>query len=1462
MFISGAVAQNSGDYRWVNTTANAHLSVAGNWEMYDGTGWFAAAAIPGSNAVIRSPEGSSHANLRINVDDWTIGGINVVLTNMWRLQATGTAKTMTVTGDLIKAGRQIFAFINGDALLTVNILGNLDVQEHFLNVGTSVAALNSFSVAGHTTIAGSLRSRGNTVLNTVALNNGSMTVWESNNAGTTGGVTVAGISGTGSIQSKSDAKGITQDIINAGSLLINGASGSFNFSGTLRDGMAPDGASTFSLVKEGGSTQTFSGTGTYSGTTVVKAGTLIIDGEFSSVTNLISVESGAVFGGNGVLGAPVSFAAGAQLAFSTKPLTAAAFTFKNFSATDVAGIHSGVKDGTYKLLAGKINAANIKNVGKSNAVDINGRSVYFEVNGSALNLIVGSGKSASTGIALAVKGKPAPAPFDGWRIEAFGSIAGKENGSAVIQYESPEHEPVRLTPPKPVEIPAAAVRITAWFAIESGDAYLRFLVKDAAGKIHTVAVTDSHIDGPAINNTPARRNEWSLWNMAESTSLYMPTEAELRERLPKKNCDEVLAKLWPKPLTLAGIEIVPNKPGDRWGGLYDSPRKTAMQNGTGTFRLKFPQWKTQFPRDASFYAYLSDRYRSVQNEPLFFFPDDFTALNKTDIRWQLEIRAGYNGGIVWSATGNSTVNRTAPETLFDQKIVLPELPVGKYVVDSKVWNSAGEFDGMRRFTVYVGESSAGMPAAVAPEFALTTGRAREVFPAGTGTGNLKLVCNRTDVNSAGFFQISVVDYTGTEIVSNSFPAAAGEILIPVPLTEGSDYFAEAEYRVDGKVMDQSICHFGAAGILETAPQGDVPDSIPGRDDFLSGHAYVMTEYQQATHVSAVYPYTQTFNFDDFSEWAGRMSELGDQGIFAVKAGWANIEPLPGVFRWGIFDKEMEILAAQNAKIFFSYTPTSGGLWVPRWMNDSPFRNQFGDFKIKTGLVHPLSPAVKNGWHNYLRQLLCRYRAMPEFYGLTLYNTPFSAAVLPEPFVTDYSHTAQEEFNKWLIAQGRAPAKLTPLLVVPGMKTEDQGPDLSAGWRDFIEFCSYTTYENTREVLELIRSIDSRRIILFDRKSNSYAVEKTIPLLKQYNAIMKNEGSPGFREGMLRSMAIQNGVPFVEELHRHVPTSRSITDASNYFASYLGYGSVWLLRSTAESMHPDYYNPVHALFHTNYPFLKETQPRWNDYLRGEFYSPEVLVVGCRTDALVNGERRGVFDDIAGKQVYSALFEWAQVPAHFADEYCDWVDFSKFKLIFAEGEIMPQALIDKITAAAEAGIKTVVVGDAGHIAAESVNSTGVLKKALRGISNVKYIDPPARITASTSWDSPVGWNVSIVNEWLNWAGVERPVFVTADSQPGFQVQHRTANDGTVYLAVFRNYYGWYRNNIEFEEELLEKYGQVAGTVKLPVADGGIWIVEKLHRDEKLIGEFTAKNGAIEFSIDPAVAGEVQLIRVQKK
>ena len=112
-------------------------------------------------------------------------------------------------------------------------------------------------------------------------------------AGATGGGTI-NASGTGLFK-------ITQNLSTSGSgaktLTLSG-SGSGEFSGAIGNSAGGNTA----LTKSGAGTWTLSGANNYSGATAVSAGSLIINGNQTGATNVLTVAAGASLGGSGTIG--------------------------------------------------------------------------------------------------------------------------------------------------------------------------------------------------------------------------------------------------------------------------------------------------------------------------------------------------------------------------------------------------------------------------------------------------------------------------------------------------------------------------------------------------------------------------------------------------------------------------------------------------------------------------------------------------------------------------------------------------------------------------------------------------------------------------------------------------------------------------------------------------------------------------------------------------------------------------------------------------------------------------------------------------------------------------------------------------------------------------------------------------------------------------------------------------------
>ena len=131
------------------------------------------------------------------------------------------------------------------------------------------------------------------------------------------------------------------------------------------------------------------------------------------------------------------------------------------------------------------------------------------------------------------------------------------------------------------------------------------------------------------------------------------------------------------------------------------------------------------------------------------------------------------------------------------------------------------------------------------------------------------------------------------------------------------------------------------------------------------------------------------------------------------------------------------------------------------------------------------------------------------------------------------------------------------------------------------------------------------------------------------------------------------------------------------------------------------------------------------------------------------------------------------------------------------------------------------------------------------------------AELEWAWPFEHDHGQINSLLKRAGITRPAFVITDADPAFSVQVRKTNDGKkIYVAVMRNWHGWYRNNIEFEKQLAEKWGKEAGTLHINLVPNGKWHVRQILRNTRDLGVMNARNSTLEIQLGPALGGEVQI------
>lgn len=205
-----------------------------------------------------------------------------------------------------------------------------------------------------------------------------------------------GVSGAATL----DLNGFNQSLVavskgaNAATITNGGATDSTLTltSSTAREyaGVIQDGAKKVSLIKEGNSSLTLSGTNTYTGDTTVSAGTLLVSGSLGN--SAVTVGSSGALGGDGTIGGTLYFEPGADFVFdplTTLTVNGASVSFGGFSIANLVGFSAAVLDGTYTLINGSatFDFTNVANFGEANAYDLGGgRKAYFT--SGSLNLVV------------------------------------------------------------------------------------------------------------------------------------------------------------------------------------------------------------------------------------------------------------------------------------------------------------------------------------------------------------------------------------------------------------------------------------------------------------------------------------------------------------------------------------------------------------------------------------------------------------------------------------------------------------------------------------------------------------------------------------------------------------------------------------------------------------------------------------------------------------------------------------------------------------------------------------------------------------------------------------------------------------------------------------------------------------------------------------------------------------------
>ncbi len=304
-------AASAADFTW-------SASSPGLWS--DGENWAGKSAPNGDSIVLLSPAAYGQLNLDASavIDSFTALFSGVT----WNIRAVDTARTLTI-GSLVKGSSGVLTFGNGtNAALNLEI-GSLSLTGGRLGLGVQ----NTRDQVASVTVSGKTELFGTSLL---FANAASAVFGEVNLSGTSafeifsyaysgasppsGGVTVAGLSGTGGTVRVIYAA--NRDL--RGTLTLNpGASESYSYGGVVENRGGSGGTTILSMVKNGQGTQKFSGGNAYGGATTINAGTLLVNGTHTNA-GAYTVNNGGTLGGDGTIitanDADVVIKAGGKLA--------------------------------------------------------------------------------------------------------------------------------------------------------------------------------------------------------------------------------------------------------------------------------------------------------------------------------------------------------------------------------------------------------------------------------------------------------------------------------------------------------------------------------------------------------------------------------------------------------------------------------------------------------------------------------------------------------------------------------------------------------------------------------------------------------------------------------------------------------------------------------------------------------------------------------------------------------------------------------------------------------------------------------------------------------------------------------------------------------------------------------------------------------------------------------------------
>lgn len=1048
-------------------------------------------------------------------------------------------------------------------------------------------------------------------------------------------------------------------------------------------------------------------------------------------------------------------------------------------------------------------------------------------------------------------------------VTGSAKILEKQSHLLSIIYDGTQAKAMRLVFPKPVNIPTNTWRLRSLIYGLHSQMQVRFCLIDAKGKELIVKSMRSR----PTSLTETLEEEWSGWDQLYSLNLHQPTTQKIQQRVLPEFRKQATDAMWTLPLCLVAIEVQASKPIATPCQLIFLPISALCQNGLNTKE----SWL------------IFDRFRVGYDSPMLLYPDDFT-YKQGIFTITAQVTDGYQGPIIWEhQTTIHNNSKRDPVALLRDAIRVPFLPAGRYFLTLKAWQDQELVD-ERRWTLHsIRSNQKQMPTTSSNSWQWQTRHPHHVYPIGTKQATLHLTGqpqNFSDEFEIPQVHIVITDWK-KQIVYEVTQLWQKNLRVTFPV-KATDYNATAKLLTNGQVLDCVRLHFGVASDNQ-AEAGFVPPLAIYDASAPSTEAYATAEYNRPWYSNrhVRWPQTPWVNAKDVSRYDKWLNEhvlkrrLTDVSNMVC---WSDLEVLPGVLRWDELDRRNNLAA--DAGIHIMAWIGVLGNWPPfqpDWWGGDIRLNQYGHPDgIGLGKINNRNPeasywyATEEAYLSWLDKSVRHLRNNPAITQYKLMISSFSEKTRnpdAEHRTSDYAPIFQDQFNQWLISQGRPAKPLPKPLASPGLSLDRFGPDLSKAWIDFVQFKIHTANIRLEKSIAVVRNLDTQRPICIYRGPRNGAPEMAVPMLAKNKAYFFDESGPNYFSNALASMCIQGGVRYTNENHFYMPSSLEIIDGDIFYASVYNqgwnYSYRWHERHKRDELR--YYESLDA--------ISQLMPMVKNYHHARADEPQVLVMGSRLDAMLNGEKEHFFAAISGIDLYAGLFAYFQTPAHFANEFTPWVDYNKFKVVFVCGDVMTDAAIQRVIKHAKNKGKIVLVGGAGRYCVENPLTRDLLISAIGKLPNVRWMPklsspPPSPGQAPQALFSA---NRNTMLDLLQWAKVKQPIHaVNQDGQmdTAFECMLRRVDDKTIYASVHRRFVQpdgkgrWY-DQIMHVEKNRKRWGKKTTQIKLTELIPGPYTITKIHRDSKPLGIFTVNaNGILNWSTDQAITGQLQIYQVIRK